>query len=122
MRVFKFFRNLSLGLKLNLVVFLVLGVLLAIIVLVLNNSMGSLINRTGQQRVEQEAEIMQSRFKEAERKVLADTKLLAGARGLIEAVANRAASSLGTTIAIGAASLAVLEPDASIGLLGSAPV
>ncbi len=87
--LFRFYRNLNLGLKLNVMVVLSFGVLLIIVIVITNRSVGNLTLQTGRQRAQQEVGVVQSRFAEAEQEVLAAAKLLAAQSGLIEAVANR---------------------------------
>jgi methyl-accepting chemotaxis protein len=109
MDLFRFFRNLNLGVKLSVVVVLALGVLLTAIIVVVDGSVGNLIAQTGRHRVEQEAELVRSRFAEAEKALSADTKLLANTPGLIEALANRDATVARTALAVGAAPIGLQE-------------
>jgi methyl-accepting chemotaxis protein len=109
MDLFRFFRNLNLGVKLSVVVVLALGVLLTAIIVVVDGSVGNLIAQTGRHRVEQEAELVRSRFAEAEKVLSADTKLLANTPGLIDALANRDATAARTALAIGAAPVGLQE-------------
>jgi hypothetical protein len=109
MGLFRFFRNLNLGVKLSVVVVLALGVLLTAIIIVVDGSVGNLIAQTGRHRVEQEAELVRSRFAEAEKALSADTKLLANTPGLIEALANRDATVARTALAVGAAPIGLQE-------------
>jgi PAS domain S-box-containing protein len=97
------FKKLSLGIKVNLVVVVVLGILLAVIIALLSNRIGNLTSETGRRRVEEEAGVVQGRFDEAAHEVLADTKLLATTPNLVEAVAHRDTSEVRTAILIGAA-------------------
>jgi GAF domain-containing protein/HAMP domain-containing protein len=99
------FKKLNLGLKMNLMLVVVFGILLIAIVALLNNRIGNLTLKTGQRRVEQEVAVVQSRFGEVEREILANAKLLAITPRLVEAVTNRDASGVRTAVLIGAAPL-----------------
>jgi putative methionine-R-sulfoxide reductase with GAF domain len=105
MKLLKFFRSLGLGVKLNVVVVLALGTLLAIVLTVMANGLRDYTLRTGQHRVGQEAKVVQHRFEEAEQALLADAKTLLYAAGLIEAVENGDAIAVNTAVAVGAAPL-----------------
>jgi methyl-accepting chemotaxis protein len=107
MDLFRYFRNLNVGIKLNVVVVLALGVLLATIVVVVDRSIGDLIAETGRHRVEQEAELIQSRFTEADMALSADAKILANTPGLVDALVNGDATAARTALAIGAASVSL---------------
>ncbi len=116
MGLFKYFRNLSLSVKLDAMVVLTLAILLATILIVVGKSVNNLTVQMGQQRVAQEARVMRSRFEEAEQEVLASTKLLASRPGLVEAVVNRDVTKIRTDVMVGAAPLAfdridVFDPD-----------
>ena len=102
MDMFRFSRNLNLGVKLNVVVVLALSILLAIIVTIMTRSVETLIAQTGRHRVEQEAGLIQSRFTEAEQSLFADAKLLVSTSGLVEALAGRDATMIKTALSIGA--------------------
>ena len=104
-RLWNFFRNLKLGIKLNIVLVLAFGELLFLVVVVMTNSVGDLITQTGQQRVEQETVLIQSRFAEDGQDMLADARLLARTNGLIEAVENGDAIAAKTALAVGATPL-----------------
>ena len=107
----KFFSNLNLGLKLNLMVVFVLGVLLATMVVVINRSAGNLTLQTGRQRAAQEVAIIQSRFVEVERELLQSARLLAATSGLIEAVADQDVERIRTLSLVGAAPLDLDDVD-----------
>jgi anti-anti-sigma regulatory factor/HAMP domain-containing protein len=97
--------KLNLGAKVNLIVITVLAILLIAIAVLVNISIRNLTIATGQHRTEQETEMVQSRFYEAEQEVLAATKLLATRAGIIEAVAEGNKSKAKTAVLIGAAPL-----------------
>jgi PAS domain S-box-containing protein len=105
MGLFKFFKNLGLGVKLNVMAVLVLGTLLAAIITVASRNIESLAVQTGRHRVEQEVGLVQSQFDKAEQELLAAAKLVATRPGLVEAVANRDALGTHTAVAVGAAPL-----------------
>jgi GAF domain-containing protein/HAMP domain-containing protein len=115
---FKFFRNLNLGVKLNVVVVLTLATLLATFVIVVDRNVRTLTVRMGQQRVEQEIEVIQGRFAETEAETLAVAKILASRPSLIEAAENEMESRVRTAMAVGAApfsldSIIVIRSDRS---------
>jgi methyl-accepting chemotaxis protein len=105
MGLFKSLRNLSLGVKLNVVVIVTFGILLAAILVVTSRSVSNLTSQTGQRRVEQEAEAIRRRFDEAGQEILTNAKLLVAAPGLAEAVANKDATSVRRIVAVGATPL-----------------
>jgi len=109
MNLLSFLKNLRLGIKLNLVALLGLTVLLTVIVRVAGNTTRRLILESGQRSVAQEAEVVQKRFDEAERALLANTKLLAGTPGLVEALTDRNADGVRTAILTGGATLNIDE-------------
>lgn len=105
MRLLKFLRDLSLGVKVMVVTFLTLLALLAVTNTIATSSMRRLTVLAGQNRVAQEAEVIQSRFGQAEQDVLASTKLLASRPGLVEAVANQDVATVRMATSVGAAPL-----------------
>jgi methyl-accepting chemotaxis protein len=111
MRLFNFFRNLRLGIKLNVIVVLAFGLLLAALVFIMSRSTQSLTLQTGRQRVEQEAEVVQQRFNEAEQELSAAAKFLALRPGLVEAVVSEDIDTIRTTTLIGAAPLDLDDVD-----------
>lgn len=84
----QFFKKLNISTKTNLVIGLLLGLMLLVIMALLNNYVGNLVNQTGQQRVEQESQVLQSQFHKVVQDILSTTKLLATAPGLVEAVVD----------------------------------
>jgi len=92
--------------------------LLAVVLIVVNNSTKRLTVQAGQRRVEQEAAVIRSRFEHAEQDMMTATKLLASRPGLIEAVASQDANTIKTMALIGAAPLDLDEIDV-IGLEGA---
>ncbi len=115
----KFFRNLNLGLKLNIGVVFALLILLVGITTTARIAVQRLTVRTGRQRVAQEAKVIQSRFDEAGQETLRATKLLASRPGLVESVADKNAAKVRTSIAVGAATLdfddvSVLDADGEL--------
>ena len=111
MAVFKTFRNLRLGTKLNAIVLLGMAALLVMVIVTIFVSAGSFIARVGKQRAEQEGLVVQSRLKEAEQEVLASAKLLAGRPGLIEAIAGGDDVEIRTLILVGVAPLDLDDVD-----------
>ncbi len=106
----------KLSFKMMLAIFLLLLALLTVVNIVSTNSLRRLTVLAGQNRVAQEAGVIQSRFSQAERDVLASTKLLASRPGLVEAVVNQDAAAARIATLVGAAPLgldaiAVTGPD-----------
>ena len=106
-----FFRNLNLGIKLNLVIVLAFGMLLLAIVLVTNRGAQKLTAQSGEQRIRQEIEVIQRRLEEAEETILRDAKILASAPDLLDAVANKEIKSVLSTILIHGAPLGLEDID-----------
>ncbi|MBN1876223.1 MAG: GAF domain-containing protein [Anaerolineae bacterium] len=101
----KFFRNLSLGVKLNVAIVLVFAILLAILSVIVTRGIDHLIAQMGQQRAAQEAAVIQSRFSETEQLLSTNAKLLVNTPGLIEALADEEITRFRTLLAAGAAPL-----------------
>jgi len=116
MGLLKSLRNSKLSVKMMLATFGLLLGLLAVVNVVSTNSLRRLTILAGQNRVAQEAGVIQSRFSQAEQDVLAATKLLASRPGLVEAVVNQDATAARMVTLVGAAPLdldviAVTGPD-----------
>ncbi|HNT74903.1 MAG TPA: GAF domain-containing protein [Anaerolineae bacterium] len=101
----KFFRNLSLGVKLNVVNLMVFAPLLTIAILLTVRGIENLIAQMGQQRAAQEAALIQSRFAEADQALLMNVKFLANTPGLIAALADGDITRCRMLLAVGAAPL-----------------
>jgi PAS domain S-box-containing protein len=95
-------RNLQISDKLYIGVIITALVVLAVMALVMSSSAGNLLATSGSQRLEQEADIVQKRFVEAQQALLDDVKLLAGRPGLAQAVAGEDMDSVRTALAGGA--------------------
>jgi PAS domain S-box-containing protein len=107
----KFLTHINLNIKLNAMIVLAFGILLVGMVVVTTRSVQNLTTKSGQERVQQEAEAMQKRFEEAEEAVLSDAKFLANAPGLVEAVANRDVVVVQTIALLNAAPLELAALD-----------
>lgn len=107
----KFFRNLNLGIKLNIVIVLAFGMLLLAIVLVTNRGAQALTAQSGEQRVRQEIEVIQRRIEEAEKAVLRNAKILGSAPDLIDAVAKKDIRIILSTILVHGAPLGLEDID-----------
>jgi GAF domain-containing protein/HAMP domain-containing protein len=103
MNLFKTLGNLNLGLKLSGLVAVMLAIMLTIMTAIAVGNIGDLTTRTGQQRVEQEALVVQSQFDEVQQEVLSASKLLAGTPGLVDVVANRDETGIRIAVLVGAA-------------------
>ncbi len=101
----RFFRNLRFVVKLTVMVILAVGILMVTVGTIAHTSTKSLSSQMGRDRVVQEVRVIQSRFEEAEREILAATDLLASRPGLIDAVMSRDAATIRTSVLIGAAPL-----------------
>jgi GAF domain-containing protein/HAMP domain-containing protein len=111
MGLLRSFRNLRLGVKVMTVAFLALVALQTAVMIVVITGTRRLTVQAGQNRVEQEAAVIQDRFEKAEQDILASTKLLASRPGLVEAVTNQDATTIRTTALVGAAPLDLDEID-----------
>src|SRR5262245_39933790 len=78
-----------LGIQINLVVVGVLGALLLATMLVLIGGVRRLTIATGQQRAEQEVEVVQRQFDKAQREAVGAAKLLAAVPDLVDAVGDQ---------------------------------
>ncbi len=103
MNLFNLFKNLNLGIKVNIVVILVFIILLTLVMAVLRSSVQALTRQTGRQQIEQETKVIQKRFMEAEQTLLQDIKSLAATPGLIEAVANKDVDAVQLLVLVGGA-------------------
>ncbi len=103
---FKLLDNLKLSIRLNLITILVLGLLLVIIAVVLNTALTALTERTGRQRVREEAKVIQSHLAEVERRLGAEAKVVATTPELIEAVAAHDLAGIHTQMLVSAAPFA----------------
>jgi GAF domain-containing protein/HAMP domain-containing protein len=97
----KWFKNLGLSFKLNLVVILTLGAMLVVLILV-TGTLDDFTTLSGQHQVERETEVIHRRFAEVEQEMLANTRTLATTPGLAEAVANKDQDAVRTTLLVGA--------------------
>ena len=97
----RWFQNLGLSFKLNLVVILTLGVMLVVLIAV-TQTLDDFTVETSQQRVAQEVEVITRRFTEIEQEMLADTKTLATTPGLAQAIADKDEDAIRTTLLVGA--------------------
>lgn len=102
MGILRFF-NRNLGAKLNLVFIIAFGTLLVALIVAVYVSLESFSVQTGRQRVEQEAQIVNTRFAESERELLANAKVLARTPGLAEAVTNRDVQQIRTLLLVNSA-------------------
>jgi len=107
MNLVSFLKNLRLGIKLNIVALLGLTLLLTVVVRTAGGITRTLILQSGQRGVEQEAQVVQERFSEAEQALLADAKLLANTSGLIEAIMSGDVDGARTAILVGGAPLTI---------------
>jgi signal transduction histidine kinase len=83
------FRNISLSIKLNLLLLLVLGVLLLATVLLLFFNTQNLTEEIGSERIAEEVNIMQKRLAEVENELQVDVNFMASSIPLIQAVGRR---------------------------------
>jgi diguanylate cyclase (GGDEF)-like protein len=95
--------NLSIGLKVNLTMGAVLAILLAAVLVLLITSVTDLTAQTGRERVDQEADVIQSRLDEAQEELMAASKLLATAPSMSEAIDKTSEGNLGAAVAVDAA-------------------
>ncbi|MBI5960823.1 MAG: HAMP domain-containing protein [Chloroflexi bacterium] len=94
----RYFKSLSLGVKLNSIVFIVLAVTLALGLLILNRNATRLMEQTGRQQLKSEATAIQQGLIQTEQGVLANAKLLANSPGLVQAVADGNVNAVRTIV------------------------
>lgn len=92
-----------LGVQINLVVVGVLGALLLGTLLVLIGGVRRLTIATGQQRVEQEVEVVQRQFDKAQREAVGAAKLLAAVPDLVDALADHDLARMRTGVLVNSA-------------------
>lgn len=97
----RWFKNLGLTFKLNLVVTLTLSVMLVVLIAV-TQTLDDFTLISSQQRVAQEVEVIRRRFAEVEQAMLLNTRALATTSGLAEAVAGKDEDAIRTTLLVGA--------------------
>ena len=105
MRLFEIIKNLKLGIKLNILAFLIFSLLLLGMVLATNNSMNSFILYAGRQNVIQDAEIIQAQFGEIEKEILNNAVALSKNPKLPETLATRNIDVIQSELLIEAARL-----------------
>jgi GAF domain-containing protein/HAMP domain-containing protein len=86
MRLFKIIKDLTVGIKLNILAFLIFSLLLLGMVLVTNGSMNTFALQAGRQNVAQNAQIVQNRFDEIEQETINNAITLSNNPGLSEAL------------------------------------
>jgi signal transduction histidine kinase len=82
-------RDISLGVKLNLLVLLVLGILLASVIGLLSRNTQTLTEEVGGEQIAEEANILESRLAEIEENLLIDINFLVTSVNFWQAVGNR---------------------------------
>jgi GAF domain-containing protein/HAMP domain-containing protein len=105
MRLFETIKNLKLGIKLNILAFLIFSLLLLGMVLTTNNSMNSFILQAGRQTATQDAQTIELRFSEIEQETLNNTQSLSNTPGLSAALIARNIQPIQAEILIGSARL-----------------
>lgn len=88
MRPFEIIKNLTVGVKLNILAFLIFSLLLLGMVLATNNSMNSFAIQAGRQNVAQNARTIQIRFDEIEQETINNAVTLSNISGLSEALTD----------------------------------
>ncbi len=86
MRPFEAIKNLTVGVKLNILAFLIFSLLLLGMVLTTNSSLNSFALQAGRQNVEQNAQTIQIRFDEIEQEMINNAVTLSNISGLSEAI------------------------------------
>ncbi|HEX2905248.1 MAG TPA: HAMP domain-containing sensor histidine kinase [Phototrophicaceae bacterium] len=104
-------KNISLGVKLNLLLLLVLGVLLGATVLLLVSNTRSLTEEIGNERIAEEVNIMQSRLAEMEKELSVDVDFLSSSVPFLQAVGRRDAEDVNTFITTANSSLELDDID-----------
>jgi signal transduction histidine kinase len=100
----QYFKNLSLGVKLNALIFIVLAVAAVSGLLILNRSATQLMEDTGRQQLKNEATAIQEGIRQTEQGVLANAKLLVSSPGLVQAVSEADTTTIRSIVLTTAAS------------------
>jgi methyl-accepting chemotaxis protein len=104
-------KQLKLGIKVNVVLFIVLGILLIVIIVLLNHYLDALAVETGRERLLQEAEVVQNRFEEAGTEMILSGRLLATRPDLLEAVSNKDGIATESILALAGTPLGLDDTD-----------
>jgi GAF domain-containing protein/HAMP domain-containing protein len=104
-RLFEIIRNLNLGIKLNLLAFVIFSFLLLGMVIATNNSLDSFILQAGRQNVIQDSQIIQIQFSEIEQEILNNVVALSENQKLPEALTSRKIQTIQSEILIESARL-----------------
>jgi signal transduction histidine kinase len=107
----RWFRDLSLGIKLSLLLLLVLGVLLLFTILLLSFNTRTLTEEVGSERIAEEVSILQSRLTEIERELTVDVNFIASGVNFYQAVGRRSAEDVSEIVAQANESLALDDVD-----------
>ncbi len=94
----RYLKNLSLGVKLNVIIFGVLAVAAAAGLFTLNQRATRLMEDTGRRQIKNEATAIQAGIAQTEQGVLANTKLLVSSPGLVQAVADHDTTTVRTIV------------------------
>jgi signal transduction histidine kinase/CheY-like chemotaxis protein len=94
----------SLGFRVNLVVFLVLGFLLIAIIILLNNRVTTLTLQTGNKQVSNESEIIRIQLDRAQQDMHTAIRVLASTQGLVDSVVQGDPVAVENTVILGAGS------------------
>lgn len=105
MRLFEVIKNMKLGVKLNVLAFLIFSFLLLGMVLATNDSMNRFIDQAGRQNITRDARTIQVRFGEIEQETLNNALALSNIPGLSEALVAGNVQSIQAELLIAAARL-----------------
>lgn len=111
MRLFDIVRKFSLGVRLNILAFLLFSLLLLATVLTTNNNLNNFILKSGQQTTSQDIQAVQIQFSEIEQETLNNTVTLSKTPGLSDAAVSGNIQSIQTEILISAARLNLDDVD-----------
>lgn len=107
----KFLKNLKINTKFTIIIMIVFGLFLATMALVLENTFDNLTRLIGQQRVQEESEVIKSQLDTATQELLLAAKLIATAPSVIDRLQARDYKGIRTHLLIEAAPFALDELD-----------
>ncbi|GAB5494283.1 MAG: hypothetical protein Phog2KO_44980 [Phototrophicaceae bacterium] len=107
----KWFSNLSLGVKINLVIFIAISTLLGIIVVRIRTGADTLVYDVGQQKINQESIVVNLQLRQAQAELQSSATLLANTPGFVEAVANNQENAIQSLYLSAVASLNINDFD-----------
>ena len=107
----KWFSNLNLGVKINLVIFIAVILLISGIVFRIRTGANTLVYDVGQQKINQESIVVNLQLRQAQAELQSSATLLANTPGFVEAVANNEENAIQALYLSAVASLNINDFD-----------